>query len=320
MVQQKINRTVVFLLICIFIKPNTPTGNLFFLELESSMSSSEKAEIIFTITSKFQFSFSVILLIFGIIDNILLIPIFTTSKIFRANRSAFYLSTESITNIGVLLAVLPSNIAEYILKVDSTQASLVWCKLQLMSSYCFGFYSLYTICFLALDQYLSTNYRVTWRQKTTLQLAHRLTLINITLPLIHGILFLIFGEIGAEGCSIYQRIAKMYFTFFFYPILSSLLPFFVSSLFSLLAYRNVRRIVRRQIPLVRRRLDQQMTAIALARVICIISLGAPFIVASLIALNLDYAADDYLQKAIINAVLVTTTLLLYSNFSVSNYN
>lgn len=284
------------------------------------MPSSEQAQIIFILTSQFQFSFSVILLVLGILGNILLISIFTTSKGFQGNRSTFYLSTESITNIGLLLAVLPSNIVEYILKVDSTQASLVWCKLQLMSSYCFGFFSLYMICFLAVDQYLSTNYRVTWRQKTTLQLAHRLTLINVTLSIIHGILFLVFGEIGTEGCSIYQRIAKIYFTFLFYPILSSLLPFFVSSLFSLLAYRNVRRIVRRQIPLLRRRLDQQMTAIALARVICIIGLGTPFIVASLVALNLDYATDDYLKKAIINAVLVTTTLLLYSNFSVSEYN
>ena len=53
---------------------------------------------------------------------------------------------------------------------------------------------------------------------------------------------------------------------------NGLLPIFVSSLFSLLAYRNVRRIVRRQIPMDRRRLDQQLTAMIFMRVIFFILL------------------------------------------------
>lgn len=283
------------------------------------MSLLETAQLINVITKQFEFYSSILILFFGIIGNILLILIFTLLRIFRDNRSAFYLSVESATNIGVLLTTLPSSIAKYGLNTNPVHVSLVWCKLQTMSAYCFGFYSLYIICFLAIDQYLSTNHRHSWRQLSTLRLAHRLTLLNITLTVVHGVLFLVFIEIGSEGCAFYHPMVKMYFTFCFYPILAGILPFFVSILFSILAYRNVRRIVRRQIPLVRRRLDQQMTAIALARVVCLVTCVAPFLINSLIDLNINVNDLDHVGRAIYNLVSLTTTLLIYVNMSVSQY-
>ncbi|CAF4195210.1 unnamed protein product, partial [Rotaria sordida] len=69
---------------------------------------------------------------------------------------------------------------------------------------------------------------------------------------------------------------SQYLSFFYYPILSGLLPIFIASLFSILAYRNVRRIVRRQIPIVRRRLDRQLTAMVLVRVITFVILTLPY--------------------------------------------
>ena len=281
------------------------------------MSSLETAQLINIIAKQYEFYSSVLILFFGLIGNILIIFLFTFLRLFHGNRTAFYLSVESATNIGVLLATLPSNIAEYKLNRNPVNLSLVWCKLQAMSAYCFGFYSLYVVCFLALDQYLSTNHRATWRQMSTLRLAHRLTLFNISLTVIHGILFLVFIENGPDGCTFYHPIVKMYFSFCFYPILVGILPFFVSILFSLFAYRNVRRIVRRQIPLVRRRLDQQMTAIALARVVCMVFCVVPFLVTSLIDLNINQNDLDDKGNAIYNLLLMTTSLLVYVNISVS---
>ena len=260
---------------------------------------------------------SVLILFFGLIGNILIILVFTFLRIFHGNRAAFHLSIEAATNIGVLLAILPSNIAKYELNMDPVNMSLTWCKLQTMSAYCFGFYSFYVVCFLALDQFLSTNHRTTWRQMSTLRLAHRLTLFNTSLTVVHGILFLVFIEIGSEGCVFYHPIVKMYFSLCFYPILAGVLPFFVSILFSLFAYRNVRRIVRRQIPLVRRRLDQQMTAIALVRVVCMVIFMVPFLVSSLIDLNVNRNDLDDMGNAIYNLFLMTTSLLAYVNMSVS---
>jgi hypothetical protein len=242
------------------------------------------------------------------ISNILIITVFTSVRIFRGNKCAYYLVIESITDIGILLALLPSNIAGSFLNANPATLSLVWCKIELMWSYGCGLHSLSTICFLAFDQFLSTNYRQSWRQIRTLKLAHRLAF------------FLIFGEIGLLGCSIYNPIAKMYFTFFYYPILGGTLPIIVSGGFSLLAYHNVRRIVRRQIPLVRRRLDRQMTAIALARVLCIIILGVPFLVLTMFQLTRVYGAQDYMGLAVLKLSTEIICSLLYLNYAVSHVN
>jgi len=284
------------------------------------MSSFEVAQRIDYIAEKYEFYSSIFLLVIGMISNILIITVFTNVRIFRGNKCAYYLVIESITDIGLLLAILPSDITGYFLHANPATLSVIWCKIVLMWSYGCGLHSLYTICFLAFDQFLSTNYRQSWRQLSTLKLAHHLAFFNISVVVFHGILFLIFGEIGLLGCSIYNPIAKMYFTFFYYPIFGGTLPIVVSGAFSLLAYHNVRRIVRRQIRLVRRRLDRQMTAIALARVLCILILLAPFLVLNLFELNRVYDNENYMGLAILNLLSVVIYSWLYLNYAVSYVN
>lgn len=78
-----------------------------------------------------------------------------------------------------------------------------------------------------------------------------------------------------------------YTSFFIYPILCGILPIIVSSTFSLLAFRNVCRIIRRQIhPIIRRRLDQQLTAMVFIQVIFLIILILPFIIYRIYILNI----------------------------------
>jgi len=272
------------------------------------------------ITEKYTLYTSLINLVVGTVSNILMILIFTTLRTFRGNQCAFYLTVESVANISLLVAYLPSNIAGDILGRSPAQLSIVWCKIQLMSCYVFGFCSLFTIIFLSLDQYLSTNHRQSWRQISTIKLARLLTFFNVCFAILHNILFLVFAEIGTLGCTIYHPVAKTYFTFFYYPILGGIVPFIVSGVFSLLAYRNVRRIVRRQVPLVRRRLDHQMTAIALARVVCMIALGLPFVCISLYEFNLNNSENNDMEIAIYNLLSAIAHSLLYVNYAVSDVN
>ncbi|CAF1211363.1 unnamed protein product [Adineta steineri] len=67
-----------------------------------------------------------------------------------------------------------------------------------------------------------------------------------------------------------------YIYYFYYPILFGLLLVLIVSIFSFLAYNNVRRLVRRQIPIVRRKLDQKLTAMILNRIILFILLTLPY--------------------------------------------
>ena len=270
------------------------------------------------IAQTYQFVMSTFSLIIGMISNLAIIGIFTAMKAFKGNQCAFYLTVESVADIGILLMFFPSHIISHLTGWSLTLTSVAWCKTQLMCGYGFGLCSLYTICFMAFDQYLSTNHRYSWRQKSSIQLAQRLISIIIVLSLIHGVLFFIFGRVDFFGCTIYHPIVRLYFSYFYYPILSGFLPVVISITFSLLAYRNVRRIVRRQLAVVRRRLDRQMTALALSRVLCIVMFGLPFIAVSLYDLNVTRNDNDLTQLAILRLVSTVTYSLLYINYCVSS--
>ena len=262
----------------------------------------------------YQYITCLFLLIVGLISNIALILMFTMVKAFRGNQCAFYLTVVCFADVGLLLAFCPSGIASYIQQHILGRVYLAWCKIQLACSYGFGLCSFYTICFIAFDQYLSTNHRIGWRQKSSIKLAYRLTIFIITLALCHSVLFLVFAEIGPIGCSIYHSVMRLYFTFFFYPIVSGILPVITSISFSVLAYHNVRRIVRRQVALVRRRLDRQMTALALTRVLCVIVLGLPFLGSSLYEIN--FTSTDLVKISVTRLISAVTYSILYINYSV----
>ena len=96
-------------------------------------------------------------------------------------------------------------------------------------------------------------------------------------------------------------------------MLSTALPLLITLGFSTLAYRNVRRIVRRQIPMVRRRLDHQMTALVLGRVISIVTCGLPYMSFNLYFLNTSNSNNNE-DLALIGSILYS---LLFTNFGVS---
>ena len=134
---------------------------------------------------------------------------------------------------------------------------------------------------------------------------------------LHSLLFLFYTEIRPPlSCRVYNSIVTKYYSFFYYPILSTAIPFVVTIGFSLLAYSNVRRIVRRQMPIFRRRLDRLMTALVLSRVLCIAVCGLPYIIITLIDLNIHNSGPDDLSFAIRSLVGAIFYTLLYTNFSV----
>jgi hypothetical protein len=226
--------------------------------------------------------------------------------------------TESFSDIGLLIAICSSRILNRILGYNPTVASLPWCKIQTLLAQMCGLCSVYIICCTTFDQYLTTNHRYNLRQMSTIKLAHRLTIFVICFCFLHSILFLMFVEIEPSmGCTVYNPTFKKYLSFFYYPVMSNSFPMIVTISWSLLAYRNVRQIVRRQVPIVRRRLDRQLTAMVLARVICAIILGLPFICMTLYQLNLDYSENTDMKSAIVALIGIICNSLLYTNFSVN---
>ncbi|CAF1316942.1 unnamed protein product [Rotaria sordida] len=214
------------------------------------MDSSTAIDIL-RISQKYTLYISYIILIIGIIGNFLNIFVFTNFKAFRNNQ---------LTPNGI----------------DPGNSILFWCKFRATMIPLCTIISFSTICFSACDQYLSTNLPFNIRKLSTIKLAQILIFTAIIITILHAIPFSIFLEIRTSLCAVFNPIMSQYLSFFYYPILSGLLPIFIASLFSILAYRNVRRIVRRQIPIVRRRLDRQLTAMVLVRVITFVILTLPY--------------------------------------------
>ena len=175
-----------------------------------------------------------------------------------------------------------------------------------------------SICFSTYDQYLSTNHRVHLRAMSSIKLARILTYIAICISLLHSIPFGIFLEIRASLCTVFNSEMSQYLSYFYYPILTGIIPIFILSLFSILAYRNVRRITRRQMPIVRRRLDRQLTAMVLIRVIIFVILTLPYAIQRMYTFMMKINQSDLFLYALNNLISTITSLLFNLNYSVCN--
>jgi len=261
-------------------------------------------------------------IIFGLIGNIINLVVFTQLKLFRNNRSAFYITIETISNFLYELFFLCSSILTIIYGDDASGRSLFWCKFRYMLNHPLILMNGYMISCSAMDQYFSTNYRVYQRQICTIKLARIIVYTCIFVSIGHSIAFGLAYDIQPSvGCVISNPIWVHYSSYVYYPFIIGLLPICISSLFSVLAYRNVRRIVRRQIPIVRRRLDKQMTALVLIRVIMFVCLGLPYNTYRIYAINfpiprikaMEYAVGKLINSLFLFFVGLNFTVSLFKN-------
>jgi hypothetical protein len=252
----------------------------------------------------------------GLIGNILNILVFTNLNIFHHNRCAFYLIAESFFDIGQLTQNFANQVWQSTINgVQPVNISLVWCKLRTILPQWFRLILSSIVCFAAIDQFLSTNPILYIRQLSSLKMARYQICFAACLCLLHTIPIAIYLQIRPVlGCIISNDGLIIYYSYAYYPIINGLLPIFISSLFSVLAYRNVRRIVRRQVPLGRRRLDQQLTAMIFVRVIFYVWLQLPFTFYRIYSINstivptqsIAYATNQWFQG-------ISTSLVYFSH-------
>ncbi|CAF0942765.1 unnamed protein product [Adineta steineri] len=284
------------------------------------MSSSSISDGILKFATQYSLYTGCIMFSFGVIGNALNILVFTQLKLFRTNRCAFYITIESISNfiyqfLSISLTVLTSIYGD-----DATGRSAIWCKLRFILAQICALTTFYMICFSAVDQFFSTNHRYNLRQMCTLKLGRYFTFIFICFAIIHSVL--LGSSYDAQptlGCVISDHIWVQYSAFFFYPVLTGFLPIAIASSFSILAYHNVRHIVRRQLPIVRRKLDQQMTAMVLMRVIVFVCFVSPYTAYRIYVTNFPTSRSMPMAYAIgrlIQAILTSVTMI---NFMINFY-
>ncbi|CAF3328190.1 unnamed protein product [Rotaria socialis] len=279
------------------------------------MSSSTVAQAIVSATQKYTISVYFVVLIGGVIGNLFNIVIFSGLKIFRRNQCAFYLIFGSIADFLLLIIVLPFRITQFAFGYDPTLLSLAWCKIRFGVVSMLSLLSFTAVCFTAIDQYLSTHYLPQVRQLSSLKMARRLVCIALITWSLHSIPICIFFEIQPTlGCDVYNLGFSRYFSFVHFCVLSGILPITTSGCSAMLAYLNVRRIIRRQVPLVQRKLDRQLTTMILTRVAFLLFMTSPFVIFRIYQLNQPATSStDRVKVAVEKLVLSITTSLFYTN-------
>ncbi|CAF3117018.1 unnamed protein product [Rotaria sp. Silwood2] len=269
------------------------------------------------ITQNIYFYTAVIIFVVGIIGNILNIFIFTKVKIFQGNRCAFYLIVESIINLCFLIQIFVPQIYQRIYGIDPGNISIFYCKIRTTLGQSCRLLIDFIVCFEALDQYLTTHYHFSIRKISTLNLAQCLIIVATTLCISQTIPYIIFYDIVTPfGCIITNKGLTYYYSYVYYIFVHGFFPILISSLFSVLAYRNVRHLIRRQIPIVRRKLDRQLTAMIFVRVIFFIILLLPYTIFRIYILNLNISLVDTVHYAILQLTSAITVSLMLGNHSV----
>ncbi|CAF0744642.1 unnamed protein product [Adineta steineri] len=201
----------------------------------------------------------------GCIGGILNIIVLISLKTFRENSCAFYLTMISFVNIGHLLTGLLHRILVSGFDIDLTLISSSFCKLFQYSLQVCALLSITCLCLATIDQYFATCSHYRWREWSNIKISRRLTKIFLIIWLIHGIPCLIYFDLNKListkkfRCMIRNKKFSNYFIHGYSAILTGYLPIFVTILFGLLSYYNIKCLSSSRISNIRRELDKQLT-------------------------------------------------------------
>ena len=258
------------------------------------------------------------IVIFGLFGNLINLLVFTQLKYFRKNQSVLYLMSILIVECFQLIFATTTRIVTSIFNYDPTRTSIIWCKIRIYFIQIGGLAIVWIICHAAIDQYFSTNHRNRLRMISTYKLAQYLIIFTFILSAIYSMPAIIYNEIRSTlGCTTYNSSYNFFYSFIHLCIIIGILPMIVAASFSCLAYQNVRRIIRRQIPLIRRRLDRQLTAMVLARVALFIVVACPYFAYRVFRTNVSILRTNSPAYEIDQLVRASITTFYSLNNSVS---
>ncbi|CAF1313800.1 unnamed protein product [Adineta steineri] len=244
--------------------------------------------------------------IFGLFGNLLNIIVFINLRSFRRNPCVFYLMIDAIVNIGF--------------SITANSNSFIWCKIKTMLINSFSLISMLITCFAALDQFFATSPHYYLRRRSTLKLSYRLTILSIFCGILFGIPIILYCDIySTVGCIIRNSRFFFYYSYIHVPLLYGIFHSCISSLFGFLAFRNVRCIIRQRIQIVRRRLDRQLTAMVLIRIIFSIILSLPYVIYCTYYLNVIDFIENSVQVISIQIIGIICSSLAVINASASFY-
>jgi hypothetical protein len=264
----------------------------------------------------------ILILAGGILGGLLNTIVFLSLQTFRQSSCAFYLTIMSFVNIGELLVGMLSQIMLALYNTDGTDTSPFYCKFRIYMSNVCAMISLTCFCLATIDQYCATSSRPRLQQLCNIKLAQCLISIFSFIWILHAIPYaalfnLTVSSVTGKGiCLMTNSIYIQYRIYFILLILLGLLPLSITLLFGSMAYRNVQQLAFYTLPLVRRELDKQLTAMVLAQVVVNFFTILPYNISNILSLNSKSNTDPFFQ-AQIQLSSNMTVMLYYVYYAVS---
>jgi hypothetical protein len=178
------------------------------------------------------------------------------------------------------------------------------------------------MCLATIDQYLAICHRPRWQRWSNLKTARYLSAVSIIFSLLTAIPCLVYyiqnvsPETGKITCTATDNFFIQLNIYFYRLIISNILPLFITLVFGLLTYKNVKDITYRTVPLVRRELDKQLTAMVLVQDVFTFFILLPIMTLGFISLNPNNTQDP-LANAEFQLANVIAVMFYYLYFSVS---
>ncbi|CAF1200420.1 unnamed protein product [Adineta ricciae] len=254
----------------------------------------------------------IVLFLVGITGNTMNIIIFSNVPAYRRAPAAFYFLIESIFKCIFLLVNLPPRIIAFSFGYDFANMSVIWCKtrqyLLMMSSAT----AISCICLSTIDQYFVTSSNPSLRRMSQIKWSRRIVIIVIITWCLHAIPFCLYFNISpiTKTCISTNRTLSFYIPIYFLLVVCTT-PVLIISIFTGLAYRNIRRTA---VP-ARQRADRQLIQMTLMQVIlvllCITQLGGWYVY-TVITSGTVKNQDQMLKEYLIYAIISTETTLYYS--------
>jgi hypothetical protein len=264
----------------------------------------------------------IVMFIAGILGGLLTIVVFLSLRTFRESSCAFYLMVMSIFNIINLFVGLLSRILITGFYINWTLSSPFYCAFRWFCLY-FGVLIAFTmICFATIDQYLATCSRLSLQQWSNVKVARRLSVTMIIFWVLLGIPYMIYFNLVESPttheivCTSTNTVYLHYHIYGYIITLAGVLPVTITILFGSLAYRNVRQLAYRTLPLVRRELDKQLTTMVLVQVVHNFFATMPYVVITAI-MNSPLLPNDPIIAAEVNFAYIITIYMYYLNYVVS---
>ena len=265
------------------------------------------------------------ILIAGMIGGLFNTIIFLSLKTFRKRSCAFFLTVMSVVNIGQLMTSLRSRIIINGFGVDWTESSLFYCKARSFLLQFFALTSFSCMCSATVDQFLATSLRPRWQNVITLKRACICSAAFIALWTLHGIPSVIWYKLIQPSpmsqvvCRMTNPAFQIYINNGYVLLLTGVLPVSITLLFGSLAYRNVRQIPYRTIPLVRRELDKQLTSMVLVQIVYNFIVLLPYLSVLIVTHSINLVGRSSVDDTL-SIYLTVTNIIHFLYYAVSQFS